>query len=126
MALRYHMLLDALRRRQGSAYGLQMLMQVAVLTAHLDSRQRWFLSDASVAALADDLLAAFRHGTATHEWFLDAPAVESCAGILTEHDRQLRVTPRGKLFEAVEYLKRVERQLLCDMVDAHGTAEVAD
>lgn len=120
MALRYHLVLDALKRRQGSAYGLQMLVQVAVLTVHLDSKRARVLYPDRMQQVVRDMRTAFERGEASGEWFLEGAAIARCAAVLTEHDRQLRMTPRGILFEAVEYLKRLENEVSVAVIDQQG------
>lgn len=121
MALRYHLVLDALQRRQGSAYGLQMLIQVTVLTVHLDSSKRArVLYPDLIPQVVRDMRTAFACGVASGEWFLEGAAIARCAAVLTEHDRQLRMMPRGTLFEAVEYLKRLENEGSVTVIDPQG------
>lgn len=120
MALRYHLVLDALKRRQGSAYGLQMLIQVTVLTVFLDSKRARVLYPDLMQQVVRDMQTAFACGVASGEWFLEGAAIARCATVLTEHDRQLRMMPRGTLLEAVEYLKRLENEGSMTVIDQQG------
>lgn len=89
IALRYHLALAALKQRHGSAYDLQLLIQRLALAHHLDGSQARALPLDTVRAIERDLRTAFDPGIATNVWFLDEPAGNRCAAVLTEHDRQI-------------------------------------
>lgn len=122
IALRYHLALAVLKQRHGSAYDLQLLIQTIALAHHLDGSQARALPLDTVRAVEHDLRTAFARGIATHEWFLDEPAGDRCATVLTEHDWQLRSLALRTVLDAVAHLKRLEYRLSAATADHEGEA----
>lgn len=94
MSLQYHVTLEALRMRQGSAHGLRTLLQMVVLTGFIDDARRREIRIELLVAAEREINAAFERGAQDDVWRLAARGDDLVAALLGWHDDQLRTGHR--------------------------------
>ncbi len=90
----------------GSRHGVELLQQLAVIARFIGETSSTRLDPTLLDQLTAALQATLERGTATGEWLIDAADRALCAALVSEHERQLRVTPIGSLEKAVDRAKR--------------------
>lgn len=107
ISLQYHVALEALRMKRGSAHGLRILLQMVILTGFIDEARRHELRVEVLVAAEREINVGFERGQRESEWRLDASGVEVVASLLAWHDGQIRTTPLAVLVEAMERVERL-------------------
>lgn len=107
MSLQYHAVLEAIRMRQGSAYGMRILLQMIVLTGFIDQARRQDIRIDALMAAERGIQAAFDRGERDDVWMFDEETDALVATLLAWHDDQLRTVPLAVLMEAVERMDRL-------------------
>jgi hypothetical protein len=98
---------EALLMKQGSAYGLSVLLQTVVLTGFIDEALQHEIRVEALVAAKCGINEALGRGKAEGVWFLDLQTEELLAAVIAWHDDQLRTTPFVVFAEAPEQLERM-------------------
>jgi hypothetical protein len=106
LALRVHIALDAMRRRQGDVHAARRLMQAMILTGILARAGYGEATFEQMRQAEADISAAVDRGRDTGEWRLDDQAAGRFAGIVSTYDAQLRRAPLRAIADASERLER--------------------
>jgi hypothetical protein len=106
LALRVHIALDAMRRRQGNVHAAQTLTQTMILTGFLAEAGYGEATFEQMRQAEADVSAAFDRGRDTGNRSLDDDAVDRFAVIVSTYDGQLRQAPLRAVAEASDRLDR--------------------
>ena len=107
MSLQYHSALEAIRMRQGSAFGMRILLQMIMLTGFIDEARRQEIRVKVLVAAERGIQAAFDRGEREDLWTFDEQTDELVSMLLAWHDDQLRTAPLAVLLEAIERMDRL-------------------
>jgi hypothetical protein len=107
LSLQNHLALCALGARQGSAFGLRILLQMVVMTGFIDEARSQEIQPELLVEAEERISEAFSRGEEHAQWFLDGRALALCHSLITWHDGQLRTAPLILLENATERLERL-------------------
>jgi hypothetical protein len=104
LALKVHLALDIMRRRQGCRAHAQTLLQMTVLAGYLVDRGYGLVSQSVYEAADAALGVCFERGHATGEWFLDEKGFRPLAQLVTVYDDQVHHAPLAAITDASDRL----------------------